>query len=50
MVTKHDYYCRCRMCKPPLVGEARHSHDSVVMWVVVLTCVLTVVSTLKVLP
>ncbi len=24
MLTKHDAYCRCRICKPPLVGERRH--------------------------
>lgn len=23
MLTKHDYFCRCRTCKPPLVGEDR---------------------------
>jgi hypothetical protein len=22
MQTVHDNYCRCRICKPPLVGEA----------------------------
>lgn len=21
MLTQHDFYCRCRICKPPLVGE-----------------------------
>ena len=24
MLTSHDYYCRCRLCKPPLVGQANH--------------------------
>lgn len=23
MLTTHDTYCRCRVCKPPLVGEDR---------------------------
>ena len=27
MLTSHDYYCRCRLCKPPLVGQASHSRN-----------------------
>lgn len=25
MLTRHDTYCRCRICKPPLVGDRRRN-------------------------
>jgi hypothetical protein len=30
MLTKHDCYCRCRICKPPLVGQRRR--DTYAIW------------------
>jgi len=28
MLTQHDYYCRCRLCKPPLVGQTSRTFDA----------------------
>lgn len=27
MLTTHDTYCRCRLCKPPLPGEEQHQRE-----------------------
>lgn len=29
MLTRHDTYCRCRVCKPPLVGHVRRDRYAI---------------------
>ena len=31
MLTSHDFYCRCRLCKPPLVGQASPGRNRLTM-------------------
>ena len=35
MLTSHDYYCRCRLCKPPLVGQASHSRLTMIAFALI---------------
>lgn len=31
MLTTHDAFCRCRICKPPLVGASRKADAKLIL-------------------
>lgn len=46
MLTRHDTYCRCRICKPPLVGDRRRDHYAIaaLIFLVALAAIMAVTS------
>lgn len=49
MLTQHDMYCRCRICKPPLVGETSQTFDMVLTALLILAFGFMIVTAIKVL-
>lgn len=42
MLTTHDTYCRCRICKPPLVGEMRTRDRLAICAIIILALVAAI--------
>lgn len=43
MLTSHDTYCRCRTCKPPLVGEAQRRRDALALCALIFLAALAAI-------